>query len=1012
MGLGIFNTVDELLDIETSFKITGGHGRYLLKKYAIQIPKEDLVLDVTNCRPWKGASDYYFQEASEKEQIVLHFTGATLPEDIPKLSKSADHSAAFVLARDGTIYQLFNSAFWARHLDPGTIDNADEINKQSIAIQISNVGLLSLEGETLYGADGFPYCYKDEKAYYEELAVPIEGKQYFASCTNDQYNSLILLLRYLTNEHNIPREVLDQDSTDENWGDTRKEISNYKGILFGVNFIKDPYGIGAAFNWKRVKEDIKSIKIKIEKDQKTDPTGLTIFDLLSNLEQPETTQKQTVDTISFLGANKNYELGGFERKRNTGIQIPTYRRLRGYAFDPSLSFDLETSFINEIVFQINWEGFDVAPLGPGPRGEYLEVIDYDPASKCYYEPVDLNTPYILASDGLAPAEGNPQFHQQMVYAVGMTTIQNFERALGRWAIWSPRLVKTKHGESKKLFVKRLRIYPHALREANAYYSSDKKALLFGYFPADPSSLDIHIPGGTVFTCLSHDVIAHETAHALLDGMYQGLIEPVHPDNLAFHEAFSDIVALFQHFTFSEVLQHQIAKTRGDLSSESLLGQLAQQVGLAIGNYGALRSAIGSKDPETGVWEFKKADPNEYLNTHEPHDRGAILVGAVFDAFLAIYNKRIADYKRIASEGTGILRAGDLHPDLVNRLAKEASKAAQHVLNICIRALDYCPPNEISFGDYLRALITADYDLVPEDSWGYRVAFIEAFKRRGIYPRDVRSLSVDSLRWKMPHELSFSDTSRAGQGEAFQKIIKDLQPTILQGALATSREEVFEFNQKLARELKGKINEELREDPWFTKEVTGLDLSPRTTEQIDQTTQIKGPHLLYDKEGFGLIEFKNALLPDFEVTAVRLSSRNGPQGNSLDQLIFHLSQERRSVFKDKLNQKEDSDDQNKDDLDQNEDADNQIDRDPDKNIDSEEQNNDEADLPFRGGATLIVDWKNQRLKYAIKRKINDEVRLEEQKKYLDRLSGFSLKKTYFRKLHPKEPFMALHTKIDY
>ena len=33
------------------------------------------------------------------------------------------------------------------------------------------------------------------------------------------------------------------------------------------------------------------------------------------------------------------------------------------------------------------------------------------------------------------------------------------------------------------FVRKLRIYPHALREANAYYDPDKIALLFGYFRA-------------------------------------------------------------------------------------------------------------------------------------------------------------------------------------------------------------------------------------------------------------------------------------------------------------------------------------------------------------------------------------------------------------------------------------------------------------------------------------------------------------------------------------------------
>ena len=37
------------------------------------------------------------------------------------------------------------------------------------------------------------------------------------------------------------------------------------------------------------------------------------------------------------------------------------------------------------------------------------------------------------------------------------------------------------------YVRRLRIYPHALREANAYYDPEKIALLFGYFPAADSS---------------------------------------------------------------------------------------------------------------------------------------------------------------------------------------------------------------------------------------------------------------------------------------------------------------------------------------------------------------------------------------------------------------------------------------------------------------------------------------------------------------------------------------------
>ena len=71
--------------------------------------------------------------------------------------------------------------------------------------------------------------------------------------------------------------------------------------------------------------------------------------------------------------------------------------------------------------------------------------------------------------------------------------------------------------------------------------------------------------------------------------------------------------------------------------------------------------------------------------------------------------------------------------------------------MCIRALDYCPPVDLTFGEYLRALITADYDLVRDDDRGYRIALIEAFRRRGIFPDDVRTLSEDSLRWHGPNE---------------------------------------------------------------------------------------------------------------------------------------------------------------------------------------------------------------------------------------------------------------------
>ena len=71
---------------------------------------------------------------------------------------------------------------------------------------------------------------------------------------------------------------------------------------------------------------------------------------------------------------------------------PAMRRLRVYAFDPQASSDLDTASINDSVIQLPWETPWEKPVTPGPCGEYLEVIDYDPASGILYEPVDLNAP--------------------------------------------------------------------------------------------------------------------------------------------------------------------------------------------------------------------------------------------------------------------------------------------------------------------------------------------------------------------------------------------------------------------------------------------------------------------------------------------------------------------------------------------------------------------------------------------------------------------------------------------
>src|SRR4051794_21830624 len=175
---------------------------------------------------------------------------------------------------------------------------------------------------------------------------------------------------------------------------------------------------------------------------------------------------------------------------------PATRRLQVYSIDPSIDTSLATAGISRSVLPIRWE-----ELAPGPVGEYVEVIDVDPSSGRIYDPVDLKHPYVVARDGPSPSEGNPQFHQEMVYAVVMKTVENFEKALGRPILWAERQTDgTKFLVGEEAYVPRLRVYPHALREANAYYSPAKKALLFGYFNAPTTDPREELPGGMVFTC--------------------------------------------------------------------------------------------------------------------------------------------------------------------------------------------------------------------------------------------------------------------------------------------------------------------------------------------------------------------------------------------------------------------------------------------------------------------------------------------------------------------------------
>lgn len=698
---------------------------------------------------------------------------------------------------------------------------------------------------------------------------------------------------------------------------------------------------------------------------------------------------------------------------------PVSRKLQIYAFDPGLDLDLKTAHVNRSTIHVAWE--DVAY---GPVGDYIEVVDIDPASASAYAPVNLDDPYLLAQDGLAPSEGNPQFHQQMVYAVAMKTIANFEGALGRKVHWSPKR-RDDQGNwlgAKDSYVRRLRIYPHALREANAYYSPDKKALLFGYFNAANEDPMDGLPGGMIFSCLSHDIISHEMTHAILDGIHRRLLEPSNPDVLAFHEAFADVVAIFQHFTLPGVLEHQIEQTRGDLSTENLLSQLAMQFGHATNRGSSLRDALGTTDPTTGVWKRRKADPSVLREVFEPHARGATLVAALFEAFLAMYESHTEDLLRIASGAGGVQAEGRLHPDLVKRLADEARTVSHRLLRICIRALDYLPPVDVTFGDFLRALITIDSDLVPDDTRHYRTALICAFRDRGIYPRDLRTLSVESLRWSEPTDteqqlfskllppsnvlrtIAYANDFADIDGDSTKRSADD-DSTGLMIETGTTNERLVERYQELGSDRS------YARDRSFAKD----ESKPRDEREHEYLNERQFARYLhnylyttareYSREAESAADFEKKretildllgidLLDDslrFEVHAVRPTVRVHPDGRTKNELLILITQrQKRSIGMASM-----------------------------AAADASEATS-ELWYRFRGGCTLLVDPLTGEVTYCIVKRISGERRRDRQEAFLQmRLSeeGLDARARYHvwtatdgksERYVRQEPFRLLHS----
>jgi hypothetical protein len=291
-----------------------------------------------------------------------------------------------------------------------------------------------------------------------------------------------------------------------------------------------------------------------------------------------------------------------------------------------------------------------------------------------------------------------------------------------------------------------------------------------------------------------------------------------------------------------------------------------------------------------------------------------------------------------------------------------------------------PPVDPTFGDYLRAIITADRDLVPNDPLGYRVAFIEAFRRRGIYPRNMKSLSEESLRWSRPRSSPFDaildewkefrrrfnpeDLERYDPARKLPEMKDDGSHELsryMLGILASygtsyDRHTLFQVQRYAARLLNVQL-----------KQVANKWTGAR--EDWNETLGIL-PFPLHANAPFDPKD------PDctFEVHSVRPTRRIGPNGELLPQLIIEILQSRRiSEGGQEITKRGKA---------------------------------KAGDFLFKGGATLIINTDRMELDYNVVKRVSTPYRRQDQMDYMARRRAGNMG-LYFDQWETGEPFALVH-----
>jgi hypothetical protein len=319
-----------------------------------------------------------------------------------------------------------------------------------------------------------------------------------------------------------------------------------------------------------------------------------------------------------------------------------------------------------------------------------------------------------------------------VFGTVYKTMRMFEErdALGRAVVWS--------FEGPQLLV-----VPRAGELANAFYERDSHSLQFFSFRAGG--------GAFVHTSQSQDIVSHETAHAILDGIAPDLYNSISPQALAIHEGVADMTALLCAFRSRQLRKRVLADTHGRIDRPTAFSSIAPQFAEALkSSRHYLRNLLNTKSLKPDAPEKDRVDPSE------PHEVSEVLSGALYTVVVNVFESLKRQYKEKGSADPSLVEkeedayseAKDLDPrgaavrasrresgDARNLSDQEIAVkalyvAAERFKRTLYRGLDYLPPGDVTLADLGRAIIASDQASHP-DSGDQRQWIIEEFVSRGM-----------------------------------------------------------------------------------------------------------------------------------------------------------------------------------------------------------------------------------------------------------------------------------------